>query len=60
MAYYRKCNYCGANLDPNEKCDCLDEKLRTQNEYADPKKEIFIFKPEYVATNKNRSMVFAH
>ena len=21
---YRKCPYCGANLDPCERCDCLD------------------------------------
>lgn len=21
---YRKCPYCGANLDPAEKCDCLE------------------------------------
>ncbi|GHV34909.1 hypothetical protein FACS18949_11820 [Clostridia bacterium] len=20
--YYRKCNICGANLDPGERCDC--------------------------------------
>lgn len=22
MAYYKPCPYCGANLDPGEKCDC--------------------------------------
>lgn len=22
MAYYRTCPYCGANLDPGERCDC--------------------------------------
>ena len=22
MAFYRKCPYCGANLDPGERCDC--------------------------------------
>lgn len=21
--YYKTCSFCGANLDPNEKCDCL-------------------------------------
>lgn len=24
--YYRECPYCGANLDPDEKCNCRDEK----------------------------------
>ena len=24
MAYYHTCPYCGANLDPGEKCDCGD------------------------------------
>lgn len=22
MSYYRLCGYCGAALDPDEKCDC--------------------------------------
>ena len=26
MSYYRKCRFCGAALDPCERCDCLDEK----------------------------------
>lgn len=26
MSYYRPCPYCGANLDPGERCDCWDEK----------------------------------
>lgn len=26
MSYYRPCPYCGANLDPGERCDCLDVK----------------------------------
>lgn len=25
MALYKKCPYCGANLDPCEKCDCGSE-----------------------------------
>ena len=64
MAYYRKCNLCGANLDPNEKCDCTDEKqardFTDSGQTREVKRELFIFKPEYVAPNKNRSMVFAH
>lgn len=23
--YYHTCPYCGANLDPGERCDCQDE-----------------------------------
>lgn len=30
MAYYRTCPDCGAALDPEEKCDCKDEKKREQ------------------------------
>lgn len=26
MPYYWTCPYCGANLDPGEKCDCKDNK----------------------------------
>lgn len=24
--HYKTCPYCGANLDPGERCDCRDEK----------------------------------
>ena len=27
MAYYRTCDICGSNLDPNETCDC-EERSR--------------------------------
>lgn len=26
MAQYRTCPYCGASLDPGEKCDCQDNE----------------------------------
>lgn len=26
MSYYNKCDFCGANLDPGEKCDCEVER----------------------------------
>ncbi len=26
MAYYTVCPCCGANLDPGEKCDCMDAR----------------------------------
>ena len=25
MAYYHECPYCGANLDPDERCDCREK-----------------------------------
>ena len=27
MAYFKTCPYCGASLDPDEKCDCEKESL---------------------------------
>lgn len=29
--YYHTCEYCGANLDPNELCDCMKEKNTRQS-----------------------------
>lgn len=26
MAAYKECKYCGAHLDPAEKCDCIEKK----------------------------------
>lgn len=26
--YYWTCPYCGANLDPNEKCDCPESQKK--------------------------------
>lgn len=26
MAYYKRCPFCGAALDPGEKCDCGEER----------------------------------
>lgn len=28
MSYYRECPYCGASLDPGERCDCRDEEKK--------------------------------
>lgn len=28
--YYDKCPYCGANLDPGEKCDCREESTKKE------------------------------
>lgn len=29
---YKVCPYCGANLDPGERCDCRDEVATSQQE----------------------------
>ena len=35
MAYYDTCPYCGANLDPCEKCDCQENnKSKEENTYV--------------------------
>ena len=34
MAYYRVCPRCGANLDPGERCDCLERQAAILREYA--------------------------
>lgn len=28
--YYQTCPYCGANLDPGERCDCDEQATDTQ------------------------------
>ena len=36
MSYFHTCEYCGANLDPGEKCDyqqSIDRKLRKRRKY---------------------------
>ena len=30
MAYCKECPYCGANLDPGEHCNCVEEKAEEQ------------------------------
>ena len=30
MAYYNTCAYCGAHLDPGEKCNCQDKEEAAQ------------------------------
>lgn len=44
MAYYNTCVYCGANLDPGEKCDC--NKIT----YGDEVRERGLLKPAKVST----------
>ena len=35
MSYFRPCPDCGANLDPEEKCDCRKEVEEVETEVAD-------------------------
>ena len=30
MAYYRTCDICGSNLDPNETCDCKEKSKENE------------------------------
>ncbi len=30
--YYHTCPYCGANLDPEEKCDCSREENKNDDQ----------------------------
>ena len=40
MANYRKCPFCGANLDPEEKCDCPESRAdRDEVATSQPERE---------------------
>lgn len=30
MAFYNTCPLCGGNLDPGERCDCIQEELQKE------------------------------
>jgi len=32
MAYSNECPYCGANLDPGEHCNCIEEKAEAEEQ----------------------------
>lgn len=34
MRYFRPCPYCGANLDPGERCECMDKEERMDRLFA--------------------------
>ena len=31
--YYRTCQFCGSNLDPDERCECRQEKKQKDNRF---------------------------
>ena len=37
--YYWTCPYCGANLDPGEKCDCDEARKDRGEQETDPDKK---------------------
>ncbi|MDR2899009.1 MAG: hypothetical protein LBU94_01695 [Clostridiales bacterium] len=46
--FYSKCETCGANLDPGEKCDCVRESSAIENEV-----KAVIFNHEYEKEYEN-------
>ena len=45
MSYFRPCPDCGANLDPEEKCDCrkeVEENSDNKHLYLDEEEELEI------------------
>ena len=41
--YYTTCPYCGAHLDPGEKCDCREEKTAKVSRREEIKKEPVVY-----------------
>lgn len=39
MSYYKVCPYCGATLDPGEKCECRSEEAKRQRRIAEQQEE---------------------
>ena len=39
MAYFRTCDRCGSNLDPGERCTCIEDEKREAQE-AQTKKAV--------------------
>lgn len=45
--YYQECEFCGSNLDPGERCDCMKEEAEKDKRY----KSLFV-------TNKEGQLKF--
>ena len=52
MPYYNICELCGATLDPNEKCTCLQEKKEAEEQKKTDKMIAFTF--ELLQRSKRR------
>lgn len=35
MAYFTECPYCGAHLDPGERCECMDRRQEARKRQAE-------------------------
>ena len=54
MGMYQTCPYCGANLDPGEKCDC-----KTNEKPLEPLSDMLTKKLGYAPTEEEINSVFA-
>ena len=67
--YYWTCPYCGANLDPGEKCDC-DEARKDRGEkkiikescsgFRRNKKSMIATKKPYISIDKPKTLADLH
>lgn len=55
MPYFRKCEICGANLDPGEKCTCEQERKQEENEKIISKQVNAIMQLLNIGRGKNGS-----
>ena len=52
--YYHTCKFCGANLDPGEKCDCQMNTTEKKNAYK--RQLAHILNKKYMAHNGHCNM----
>ena len=61
MAQYTTCPFCGAHLDPGERCDCAAAKARTSEGRDIPLSEIMTFQvPEEYALMSAEMQYICH
>lgn len=53
MAYYNVCEICGANLDPGEKCTCVED-ARAEAEQKEIKRRADVFMQLISISNKKK------
>lgn len=62
MSYYNKCDLCGANLDPGEKCDCNQREVKRNAERvylhkSEKGKQIFLQGFKRTDSDRNSSVI---
>ena len=55
MPYFKKCEICGANLDPGEKCTCVPVRKQEENEKIISKQVNAIMQLLNIGRGKNGS-----